>query len=141
MVATVHRLEGWESRLSAVIEGARDKPYVLGQHDCFSVSCAAVEALTGVDRWPEWRGRYATKDQALRLLASRASSFEDAGDGFFGVPRVATAFARRGDIVALATADGAKHLGVCLGSRAACLSESGLVFVPVANCLCAWRIG
>jgi hypothetical protein len=141
VVTTVHRLEGWESRLNAVIEGARDKPYVLGSWDCFRLACNVLEALTGVDRWPEWRGRYATKEQALRLLASRASSFEDAGDGFFGVPHVATAFARRGDIVALATGDGAKHLGVCLGSRAACLSESGLVFVPVAKCLCVWRIG
>jgi hypothetical protein len=141
------RLEGWEARLAAVIEAARREPYALGEHDCFRLACRVIEAMTGVDRWPEFRG-YRTKREALRRIAERGANFEAAGDWFFGSGRVDTGQARRGDIVALATADGGKHLGVCLDHRVAYLSEEGLIFLPLATpaaspaaTLCAWRIG
>ena len=135
------RLEGWEQRLDALIEAARDRPYVLGEHDCFRVACAVIEALTGVDRWPEWAGRYSTKREALVLLAQYGSSFEAAGDRFFDSPRMDWKLARRGDIVALATPDGEKHLGVVLDHRAAFLGVGGLSWFPASAALCAWRIG
>ncbi len=135
------RIEGWELRLPLVIEAARNETYELGRHDCFRVACLAVVALTGVDRWPEFAGRYATKREALALLARHGSTFEAAFDWFFGGPHVDVKQARRGDIVALATSDGEKHLGVCIGSRVAFLAETGLLFVPLTGCLCAWLIG
>src|SRR5690242_15369669 len=106
------RLEGWESRLHAVLEAAREKPYVLGEHDCFRVACRVVEALTGEDRWPEFDGKYSTTRDAKRLLARHGASFEAAFDWFFGVPAVSPRQARRGDILAVQTSDGEKHLGV-----------------------------
>lgn len=137
----VSRLEGWESRLAAVIETARHRPYVLGEHDCFRVACAAVEALTGVDHWPTFAGRYATKREALALLAQHGSTFEAAGDGFFGVPHAPVEYAMRGDIVALRTADGEKHLAVWTGSALACMAEEGLLFLPRAAGYCCWKVG
>ncbi len=135
------RIDGWERRLEAVIEDARHRPYALGEHDCFRVACRAIEALTGVDRWPEFAGRYATKREALALLAAHGSSFEAAFDWFFGAPSLYPSLARRGDVVAVQTADGEKHLGVVLGAQAAFLAPAGLVFVPVLMCMCAWRVG
>lgn len=139
------RLEGWERRYQAVLDAARDTPYELGVHDCFRVACAVVEALTGVDRWPQWAGRYATKREALELLARHGGSFEAAFDWFFGVDHEPPRFARRGDIVALAEPDSfsrsEKHLGVCTGADAAFTLERGLAFVPVKACICCWRIG
>lgn len=135
------RLEGWEARLLAVVEAARARPYVLGEHDCFRFACAAVEALTGVDRWPQWQGRYATKREALALLARHGASFEAAFDWFFGTARVDPRLARRGDVLAIEDEAGEKHLAVCLGVEAAGLTDSGLVFVPTLSCLCAWRVG
>ena len=41
------RREGWERRLQDVVRAAQDKPYKLGENDCFRFACAAVEALTG----------------------------------------------------------------------------------------------
>jgi len=135
-----HRLEGWEQRLDAVIEAARHRPYVLGEHDCFRVACQVIEALTGVDRWPQFSG-YRTRREALARLAAHGSNFEAAGDWFFGSERVEAREARRGDIVALASLNGEKHLAVCMGAQSACLTDAGLASVPTAACICAWRIG
>lgn len=139
---TIARIEGWESRLYRVIEAARNEPYELGRHDCFKVSCQVIEALTGVDRWPEFAG-YRTRREALMRIAEHGSNFEEAGDWFFGGPRIPLAYARRGDIVALAAPhDGDKHLGVCLGNQVAFLSDQGLdLSLKVEKCLCAWKVG
>jgi len=134
------RLEGWEQRLDDVIAGARDVPYVLGQHDCLRVALRTVEALTGVDRWSEFEG-YATKREALATIAKFGSSFEAAISWFFGEDSVDTRLARRGDICLVETADGEKHLGVCLGRDTALLGSDGLVYIPTLSCLCAWRVG
>jgi hypothetical protein len=134
------RLEGWEGRLVQVIEAARHRPYVLGEHDCFRVACQAVEALTGEDKWPEFAGRYSTEREALHLLAQHGHSFEESFDWFFSVKHSDVRLARRGDIVALANG-GQKHLGVCEGALVAALGPDGLVRVPLLECLCCWRIG
>lgn len=134
------RIEGWEARLAAIVEAARVRPYVLGEHDCFRVACEVVEALTGVDRWLEFVG-YRTKREALVLLARHGATFEAAFDWFFGAAHVDVRLARRGDIVALADETGEKHLGVCLGLNAAYLAPTGLVQVPTRQGLCAWEVG
>lgn len=134
------RLEGWERRLEQAIEAARARPYELGVHDCFSFACHVIQALTGVDRWPEFAG-YRTKREAMIKLAERGSSFEAAGDWFFGAPRVGVKLARRGDICCFRDALREKHLGVCLGRRTAVLQTSGLAFVETSECLCAWAVG
>jgi len=133
------RRDGWEARLVLAIEDARERPYQLGQHDCFRLACRVIEALTGVDRWPEFRG-YATKREALALLARHGATFEDAFDWMLG-PRVGVPAARRGDLVCVQTDDGEKHLGVVMGREAAFLAPAGVIWVPVSACLCAWRVG
>lgn len=135
------RLEGWEGRLALAVSAAHAQPYELGRHDCFRLACRIVEALTGVDRWPEFAGRYTTERGALHLLAQHASSFEAAFDWFFGSPSVNVRLARRGDIAAIEGPDGKKHLGVVIDERVAALGPEGLVYVPCATCLCAWKVG
>ena len=134
------RRPGWERRLEHRLEAARTRPYVLGEHDCFRVVCAAVEALTGVDRWPEFAGRYRTRREALALIASYGSNFLAAFDWFFGGRRIDVRWAQRGDICALATPDGERHLGVCLGERTAVLGAQGLIKMRTLDCICAWRV-
>lgn len=133
------RREGWESRLNAVLADARARPYVLGEHDCFRVACRVVEALTGVDRWPEFSG-YTTKAEALAKIARHGRSFERAGDWFFG-ERIALGYARRGDIAAVQSPDGEKHLGVVMGKQVYLMYELGLTPAPLAAAHCAWRVG
>ena len=133
------RIEGWESRLSTVIEDARTDPYVLGKHDCFSVAMGAVRALTGVDLWSKFARRYSTKREALRLIAQHGPSFDTAADSYLGISSSSISLARRGDICKYF--DSEAHLGVCTGAHVAVLKENGLLFVPLKDCLCCWRIG
>lgn len=148
------RVEGWERRYQAVLDRAAREPYVLGSHDCFRVACAVLEALTGVDRWPEFAGRYRTYRQSLVILREyadkavaereadthhpspithhpKASTFDDAFDGFFGIGHCAASFARRGDVVKVLDPNGTAHLGVCIGREIAVLRETGLMTVPL----------
>lgn len=135
------RLEGWESRLVGVVEAARDRPYQLGEHDCFRLACAVVHALTGVDRWPLFAGLYSTKGEAVRHIAKFGSSFEAAASSFFGVETANPRIARRGDLCAYADPSGEKHLSVCMGERVAGLGDAGLVWLPLRACHACWRIG
>lgn len=149
MIATLHvmgelkRLEGWEKRLAELVERERAmrQVYRLGEHDCFRVACAAIEALTGVDAWPQFRGRYSTKRGALALLAQYGSSFTAAFSAFFGSEPVPIAQARRGDIAEYREACGEAHLGVIVGGQVMVLGELALYFLPRSSCAHAWRVG
>ena len=134
------RIEGWEGRLVASIEAARRLPYELGQHDCVWLSCRSIEALTGVDLWEQWAGRYRTKREALRLILEyHGGGFTAAFSRLFGSEPVPVFRLRRGDIVEYFDCE--QHLGVCVGSEAAVFAESGIAFVPMDHCTHGWRIG
>lgn len=137
---TESRLEGWEQKLDRLLEEARRQPYRLGEHDCFRLTSRVVEALTGIDLWPRFRG-YRTRRQALATIARCGPTFETAGDFVFGSPRVDWRALRRGDIAAFQTSDGYKHLAICNGRTLAVLVESGLEFPPTSAALCGWRVG
>lgn len=134
------RREGWERRLQVVIDAARTRPYVLGEHDCFRLACRVIEALTGVDRWPAFAG-YRSKRGALARLARHGASFEAAGDWFFAVPLAPVAQGRRGDIALLIDEVGEKHLAVVIDHRVACMRPEGLIFLPLRACGGVWRVG
>lgn len=153
MAITLHRdierREGWEMRLAHVIVGATHHAYKLGEHDCFRLALAAVEALTCVDLWPDWQGRYSTRLQSLRLLLDFAgpapdddhNPFSRAFTRLFGVETSGMAYARRGDIAEYIDADGQQHLGVVTGTRVAVLGEHRLLTVRLDECAHCWRIG
>ena len=134
-------MPGWEARLATVLRQAARAPYVLGEHDCFRVACAAVEALTGVDHWEAWRGTYATRAQALRRIVEyHPDGFTAAFSRLFGGAPEPLAYAQRGDIAEFA--DGREqHLGIVCGATVAVLGETGLVHIPRSACAHAWSIG
>lgn len=139
-VVVTRRLPGWEERLDAVIEDARRRPYELGHHDCFLLALAVLKAITGVDRFAAFAG-YSTKRQALAQLAEWGSTFEAAGDKFFGSDRLPWMSARRGDICAYTDERGEKHLAICGGAMMAALGPEGLVWIPMHMATCCWRVG
>ena len=136
------RLEGWEQRLAALVQEARGWTYELGVRDCLYLMCRDIEAMTGVDRWPECAG-YRTRREMLAGLARHGSTFEKAADWFFGTGRVGVRLARRGDAAAFATPDGSKHLSVVIeGFRMACfVRTAGLVIAPLTAAHAAWKVG
>lgn len=138
----MRRLEGWESRLAAVIEAARRTPYVLGESDCLCLACAAVAALTGVDYWPRFAG-YTTRRGALVTIARIAPSLGEAVTATLAVSPTPTLSARRGDLMLFRDGEGEDHLGVVAGSRVMLYLPDGLGSVGLDHpgLLCSWRIG
>ncbi len=144
-MAPLIRTPGWESRLAAVLEAARHRPYVLGEADCLVLACAAVKAITGVDFWPRivGNGGYRSKRQALVTIARIAPTLGEAVSATLGVPPTPTFGARRGDLVLYRDAVGEDHLGVVTGPAAMLTLATGLASAPLddAGLLCAWRVG
>lgn len=139
-MALTTRLPGWEERLAEAIEAARGVPYRLGEADCFWLACAAVRATTGVDHWPAWRGRYATRREAWRLIREYdPAGFTAAYSRLFGSKPAPMGALDRGDIAEYV--DREPHLGVVIGARVAVYGEAGLAFVPRSACRHGWRIG
>jgi hypothetical protein len=136
------RLDGWENRLADVVAGAHSQPYRLGQWDCLRFTCACVEALTGVDFWPDFAGKYTTRLEALRAIASKGKDLSKALTAVIKVDPAPMVTACRGDVV-LYRDDAGEHLGVCLGQDVAVLERSGLLYVPILNehCISVWRVG
>lgn len=130
------RLEGWERRLEEMIEGARERPFSWGTHDCATWAAAVVLALTGRDLGATWRGSYSTVRGAMAAVKKRGGDdLCDAVTLELGAPLTDILLARRGDIVS----DGSA-LGVCVGSHAAFLGSNGLVFQRMARCNMAWAV-
>lgn len=139
------RRHDWPERLIAVIEAARQQPYVLGTHDCLRVACAAVEALTGTDFWPRFSGKrgYKTKRQALACIARIAPSLGEAVTATLGVSPAPTLSAWRGDIVLYRDEQGEDHLGVCMGRLVVLTAPEGTLSMALDHpgLLASWRIG
>jgi hypothetical protein len=135
------RLSGWEDRLAEVIAQARTKSYRLGEHDCFRLACAVVEALTGRDLWSPWAGTYTSKREALRRILEFSTDFTTAASKFFGVEHEPMPLARRGDVCEFRDPLGEQHLGIVLGVNVALLGPEGLRYLPRDACAHAWRIG
>ena len=141
-MSALRRLEGWESRLAAVLEAARGTPYVLGASDCLRLACADVEALTGVDYWQRFAG-YSTRRGALVTIARIAGNLGEAVTATLAVSPAPTLSARRGDLVLFRDGEGEDHLGVVAGSRIMVYLPAGLggVALDHPGALCSWRIG
>lgn len=106
----MHRLPDWEARLAAYLEPLHARPFAWGSHDCCIFSAGAVEAMTGVDPMPEFRGRYTTAIGSVRALKRfGAGTLEATLDRKFGL--VPPSLAQRGDIVM-----SSGLLGICWGS-------------------------
>ncbi|MDF2603503.1 hypothetical protein [Sphingomonas sp.] len=94
----MHRKPDWDARLAAYLEPLRARPFVWGEHDCCIFAAGAVEAMTGVDPMPEFRGRYRTAIGSARALRRYgAGDLAATLDGKF--TRISAALAHRGDIV------------------------------------------
>lgn len=136
----MYRRPDWEARLAAYLESIRLRPFEWGRHDCCLFPAGAVEAMTGVDPMPEFRGRYSTAIGSVRALR-RYGAGDIASTVDTKFERVSPALAQRGDIV---MSDGA--LGVCLGAFLVAVGSEGeregLVRIDRGTWIepCAWRV-
>lgn len=137
------RLDGWDARLWAVVEAARDRPFAWGVHDCATWVADVRCALTGQDAAAAWRGSYSTARGAWRALRRRGhEGLEEAVCAVLGSCLASPLAAQRGDIVAAGAAGNAHPLalGVCMGVQSAFLGKRGLVWLPSEENIMAWRV-
>ena len=140
MTTQFTRFEDWPQRLSAHFEEWKQRPFEQGVTDCGHFAADAVVAVTGVDVYQAFRGKYSTPLGYAKILKklkfNSISAFCDSH-----AECVSVLFARRGDIVLRFEGEN-EALGVCDGSHSMFLDNNGgLVKVPTDSCVFAWRIG
>jgi hypothetical protein len=128
----VTRVSDWEAKLSDYIASMLGEPFVWGVNDCCTFSAGAVEAITGIDPIPEYRGKYDTALGSVRALGGK--KLEQVMDDKF--PELPIGFAQRGD---LAMMDGC--VGVVMGDYALFVSEDGLERIKRPMWDKAWSVG
>lgn len=131
----MERIGTWESALSEYINAKRHEPFEYGVNDCCLFAAGAVEAMTGEDPMPEFRGKYdSLKTSIAALKEIGAGDLESTLDGKF--PIVEVGFAQRGDI---AFHEGSA--GIIAGSFAWFVSDDGLERIPLEMWDKAWSVG
>ncbi len=131
------RKENWPSILADQIEGARERPFCFGVHDCFLFAANVALAMTGADPAAGIRGTYDDERSALRAIA-RFGSFASAVIHCYGEP-IDTRLAGRGD-VAMVMRAGRESLAVCAGRQACGPGEFGIEWAPISEAILAWRV-
>lgn len=120
-------------------------PYAYGdleQSDCFMMGCALRDALEGTQMARKYAGAYRTLAGAQRALRKRGfKSLIDFWTIELGRPPVGAAEARFGDLVILRLADGAEHVGACVGTRFATKTENGRRDYGLSDVVAAFHIG
>lgn len=128
------RLSTWEHQLIEYISSKRHQPFEYGINDCANFVGGAVQAMTGEDPMPEFRGQYDTEFGSLRVLKEIGEGdLEATVDAKF--QEIDVGLAQRGDI---AFFDGS--IGVVMGSFAWFVSDDGLERVPRSMWDKAWSV-
>lgn len=137
------RIDGWRARLDRALDEARRKPFAWGSHDCgpeFAGRC--IEAITGADIAAPWRGRYTTREGALRVI--HEDGFADLADLVSSLlpEHEHVSRARVGDLAGVPVdSPFVVALGVVGGARVFVLRPEGLGTVSLLQCSRAWRVG
>ena len=133
---------GSQKQLNDYLREVKDKPFRWGEHDCFIFSNTAFKAYHGFGYADDWVGRYMRDGEPM--LPSRlrvefgAIDFDEAIEEKlkpidYVPPKgalVATKKAERWHI--------GYALGICVGTKAAFLSQRGVVYFPLEDVTKAW---
>jgi len=129
------RISAWEDALSNYIATKRHEPFEYGVNDCCLFAAGAVEAITGEDPMPEFRGQYDSLKTSLQVIKDiGAGTLEATMDAKF--PEIEIAHAQRGDLAFL---DGS--VGVIMGGFAYFVSDDGLERINRSLWDKCWSVG
>lgn len=129
------RISCWEEALSDYMAIKRHEPFEYGVNDCCLFAAGAVEAITGEDPMPEFRGKYDSLKTSLQVIKNiGAGTLEATMDAKFS--EVQISHAQRGD---LAFFDGS--VGVVMGSFAYFVSDDGLERINRSLWDKCWGVG
>ena len=124
----------WPERLARYIDSRAAEPFAWGENDCASFASAWVEQMRGETIGLPPHGTAASAAQSLRARGG----LEAAASDVLGVP-IDAMLAQRGDIAMVRIA-GRESLSVVVGEYAAGPGPNGVVLVPMADAVVAWRV-
>lgn len=90
------RYHDWQSRLHNYLSSVYQTPFKYGVFDCGVFSSEAIEAMTGADLASQFRGRYTTRKEALKLVGTMEQVAERSG-----LKPVPVVFGQRGDLAVI----------------------------------------
>ncbi len=133
---------GPEKRLNQYIRDVRSKPFRWGEHDCLTFTNDAFKAYHGFGYADDWVGQYMNGSDPIlpsRMREQfRAETFDEAIERKlkridFVPPRGALVATKKVERWLIGYA-----LGICVGIKAAFLSRSGLMYLPLEEIDRAW---
>lgn len=138
------RQPGWEARLSAHVQAAREAAFSWGEVDCCTWVCDGLRLVTGVDPMAAFRGLYTDSASAAALLRRQgAGTLPDTAAAVFGGlnwPEIEPRKATSGDVGIIKTAHG-PALTLCWAWAWLAKAPTGLIAVPLGTATRAWRVG
>jgi hypothetical protein len=133
---------GPEKRLSDYLKEIRSVPFEWGVHDCLTFTNEAWRRMHGHGWSEDWLGRYMKDGRLLRKDELRAEY------GFWDFNKAVDSKLTRIEHVpprgALVTTKKARRwiigeaMGICVGLKAAFLSDEGVVYLPLDDIEKAW---
>lgn len=133
---------GPQKRLIHYLLSCSDRPFEWGVHDCLTFTNGAHRAIYGSGWAEDWLGRYMIDGRPMRRDELKRefgfSTIQDAID--LRMTRV-EGIPPKGAIV---TSDHVRRwvtgvaLGVCVGTRAAFLDRSGVIYLPIEETRERW---
>lgn len=134
------KLPGWERKLIEFIGKAARMDFEPSIMDCGLFLSDGINAMTGVDHWGEYRGKYTTIPRGLAILRQMgfADHVEYVAHLFEELPSVL--HAQRGDAVVAVDQDDEPALGIVQGEMAYFMTLNGLTLIPLTKCIRAFRV-
>ena len=133
------RKPDWESRFYPALDNMRHLPFVWGKHDCVLMAADLIEVITGTDLVAEYRGKYGSYNEALKLLKTLGK-----GDLISTVTEqlgepIHIYKACRGDVVLIQYND-REILGIVTGTVAVAPGKDGTITAPMRLWTKAWKV-
>ncbi len=131
----MNRSIDWPIKLNAYLVEVQGTEFKLGEFDCCTFVAGAIEAMTGEDPMPEFRGKYDDWDSANKTVAAAdgGTLYEILKDKF-GEPVIGQK-GQKGDIAFYEDS-----CGIVLGIYAIFLGANGLAYVRLRHLQWAFRI-
>lgn len=140
---------GSQKQLIEYLREVKDKPFHWGTHDCLIFSNGAFRAYHGFGYAEDWFGRYAVDGKPNTTQEMRdefgVNSFDEMIDAklkriSYVPPKGAIVATKHGQRRHRAMRFIPYALGISLGTKAAFLSDDGVLYLPLEDVTSSWII-
>lgn len=138
----IYRKQNWEQILEAFLYSRINTKFERGFSDCVPFCADGILQYTGVDLAQNFRQRYSSDKEALRLTMGHPKGFKGLvldEMATFKLPIKPWTYAKRGDLVFLEYS-GEEGLGLCNGRLAATPGKTQINWVDMKHSTIVWEI-